>query len=313
MMPAGKIDQSVRARDVVGVVVIGRNEGDRLSVCLTSVGRATSRIVYVDSGSSDDSVLRAHHCGADTIELDAQSAFTAARARNAGAARMTELWPHLEFVQFIDGDCELDPGWLGAATAMIESHPTIAVVCGSRHERYPERSIFNRLCDIEWNTPSGPAESCGGDALMRLAAFQEAGGFPADMIAGEEADLCYRMRQRDWQVMRLPVDMTLHDAAMTRMSQWWQRNRRSGHAGAEAWHRRGAEDRRLLKPLLSNLLWALPLFWPLWPLLWWRVYRQSGALYATHIVVGKLPHCAGQVGFWWNGLWAKRTALIEYK
>jgi GT2 family glycosyltransferase len=301
------------ALDCVGVVVIGRNEGERLHVCLTSIRQQTDRIIYVDSGSSDDSVAYARAQDIDTVELDAGAAFTAARARNAGVARLARLWPDLAFVQFIDGDCELEQAWLAEALSVMVARPSIGAVCGSRHERYPDHSVYNRLCEMEWDAPAGLTESCGGDAMMRLSAFVAAGGFADEMIAGEEADLCHRMRQRDWQIVRLPIAMTRHDANMTRLSQWWQRNRRSGHAGAEAWHRRGAEDRRLIKPVVSNLLWGLPLFWPLWPLLWWRVYRRSGALYATHIVIGKLPHCAGQLGFWWSGVFARRVELIEYK
>lgn len=296
-----------------GVVVIGRNEGQRLATCLASVARETDRIIYVDSGSSDGSESFARGLGVDTIVLGPDAPFTAARARNAGAARLIERWPDLSFVQFIDGDCELNPKWIEYALSAMARGPSLGAVCGRRRERFPDRSIFNRLCDLEWDTPIGVSDSCGGDSLMRLVAFNSAGGFSDDLIAGEEADLCHRLRRRGWLIVRLPFEMTLHDVAMTRPSQWWRRNQRSGHAGAEAWHRRGSEDRRLLKPVMSNLFWALPVAWPLWPILWWRVCRRFGALYATHIVIGKLPHCAGQLGFWWGRVRSRKVTLIEYK
>lgn len=295
------------------VVVIGRNEGDRLLTCLTSVSHGTDRIVYVDSGSRDDSVANAHTLAADVVELDVGKPFTAARARNAGVARALALWPDMAFVQFIDGDCELDPHWLEEALGFMIKRPDMAVVCGRRRERDPDRTVFNKLCDIEWDAAPGMTESCGGDALMRVQAFRAAGGFSEDLIAGEEADLCHRIRKLGWKVFRLPTEMTLHDVDMTRVGQWWRRNQRSGHAGAEAWHRRGREDRRLVKHVVSNLLWALPPLWPFWPLLWVRVCRRFGPLYATHIVLGKLPHCAGQLGFWWGRARARRVPLIEYK
>jgi len=298
---------------VVAVVVIGRNEGDRLRRCFASLGARTQRTVYVDSGSRDGSVALAHSLGIETVTLDALMPFTAARARNAGFARARALWPDIGAVQFIDGDCELDSDWIDTASAVMAGDPGIAVLCGRRRERHPDATVYNRLCDIEWEAPSGTTESCGGDALMRAGAFRQVGGFSDELIAGEEADLCHRLRRQGWTIVRLPDEMTLHDVAMTRALQWWRRNRRSGYAGAEAWHRRGGEDPRLLKPLLSNFLWALPPLWPLWPLLWWRVCRRSGALYATHIVLGKLPHCAGQVSFWWSALRLRRSALIEYK
>lgn len=296
-----------------GVVVIGRNEGERLGPCLQSATQASDRVIYVDSGSKDGSVALARTFGIDVIELDATLPFTAARGRNAGFTRMRALWPDTQFVQFIDGDCELDPHWIDAALAGIAKDARTAVVFGRRRERYPNQTAFNHVCDMEWDGPAGPAESCGGDALVRVEAMLAVGGYDAGLIAAEDNDLCHRLRRCGWTIIRLPDEMTLHDVAMTSWRQWWQRNRRSGHAGAEAWHRRGAEDPRLIKYVLSNLLWALPPFWLLWPVLWWRVYRHSDAIYATHIVLGKVPHCFGQLGFWWTSLRARKTLLIEYK
>jgi GT2 family glycosyltransferase len=169
------------------------------------------------------------------------------------------------------------------------------------------------LCDIEWDTPIGVADSCGGDALIRLEAFTAAGGFDGDMIAGEEPDMCFRMRRLGWDIVRLDAEMTLHDAAMTHFSQWWQRSVRSGYATAEAYRRRGQYEQRLRRQVLSNVFWAIPLVWPLWPFLWIRVWRKKGPLYASHIVLGKLPHLQGQTRFWWRQWRGQAGKLIEYK
>lgn len=297
----------------VGLVVIGRNEGARLSLCLGSVATWGERIVYVDSGSTDDSVMRARSLGIDTVPLNRALPFTAARARNAGIARLIERWPDLTIVQFVDADCEIDPDWLAAGLSALAAAPRVGAVFGRRRERFPDATIYNRLCDREWDGPVGPQDSCAGDVLMRVAAFRDGGGYRDDLIAGEEADLCHRIRAHGWTIERIDAEMTRHDAAMTHAGQWWQRNRRSGHAQAQAWHCRGREDPRLLKPVVSNVLWALPIAWPLWPWLWWRVFRRSDAQFATHIVLGKLPHCAGQFGFWWARARARTTGLIEYK
>ena len=309
----GDGNPGTRSGLATGIVVIGRNEGERLRSCLQSASRACDRVVYVDSGSRDGSPAMARGFGIEVIELDAASPFTAARGRNAGFARLRALWPDTRFVQFIDGDCELDPRWLGAALLGIAREPHTAVVFGRRRERYPDKTLFNRVCDMEWDGLAGPTDCCGGDALVRVEAMLAVDGYDAGLIAAEDDDLCHRMRRLGWKIIRLPDEMTLHDVAMTTWWQWWQRNRRSGFAGAEAWHRRGAEDPRLIKHVVSNLLWGLPPFWLLWPMLWWRVYRRSGAVYATHIVLGKVPHCFGQLGFWWSNLRARKMRLIEYK
>lgn len=298
-----------------GVVAIGRNEGERLRQCLQSASRKAPCIVYVDSGSQDGSVALARELGASVVELDLSTPFTAARARNAGYAQLRRLCPDLEFVQFVDGDCELDPAWMDAALEYMRAHPRAAVVCGRRRERHPDASVYNHLCELEWDTPVGLVGSCGGDALLRAAAFDEVGGYSPDLIAGEEPDLCRRLRAAGWEIWRLGIEMTLHDASMTRFAQWWRRNVRSGYATAQAVHRKVGRDLRgALRKVASNTLWALPGSWPLWPVLWLRIYRRRrDSAYATFTVLGKLPNFQGQLSFWLHHARNRGYAIIEYK
>ena len=307
-MQASLPPEALAEIDQVGFVIIGRNEGARLAVCIESVLKQARIAVYVDSGSRDASVSLARSYGLPVMELDRSHPFTAARARNAGFAWLREHEPALAFVHFIDGDCELVGGWLPRALAAIRSEPDLAVVCGRRRERSPDASFYNRLCDEEWNTPVGIAHSCGGDALFRIEPFLQVGGFSEDLIAGEEPDLCHSIRQAGWRIRRIDSEMTMHDAAMVHFGQWWQRNRRSGYATAEALWRRGAEEPQLYRQVISNVVWALPIFWPLWPLLWIRLFLRRGILQASFLTIGKLPHFQGQVDFW-----TRRRELIEYK
>jgi glycosyltransferase involved in cell wall biosynthesis len=294
--------------DKVGFVIIGRNEGGRLATCIDSVLKETPLAVYVDSGSVDGSCDLARKRGLPVVDLDPARPFTAARARNAGAAWLIEHRPELQYLHFIDGDCELIPGWLEAALEPMYAEPDLAAVCGRRRERSPHASPYNQLCDQEWNTPVGIAETCGGDALFRIEPFKQVSGFSEDLIAGEEPDLCHRIRLNHWRIRRIDHDMTIHDAAMTEFHQWWQRSRRSGYATAEAYSRRGSCEPLLRRQVASNLLWALPILWPLWPLLWLRVYLSGGPLQASFITLGKLPHLQGQIDYW-----RRRRRLIEYK
>ena len=241
----------------LGVVLIGRNEGQRLIRALDALAGLEPFTVYVDSGSTDGSAERARERGVAVVDLDLSRPFTAGRARNEGFERLLELHPKLEFVQFIDGDCEILPGWVDRALVELRSRPDVAVVCGRRRERHPEASVYNRLCDMEWNTPVMEHTTSGGDAMMRAAVFREFGGFDPALVAGEEPDLCLRLRQRGWNVVRLPIDMTLHDAAMTRFSQWWRRMSRSGHATASGWLQHGgALEHGYSRRVLSALFWT---------------------------------------------------------
>lgn len=329
----------------LGAVVIGRNEGERLHRCLRSLGPQVRNTVYVDSGSQDDSVAFARSLGAQVVELDPTQPFTAARARNAGFAQL-QAAAAIEFVQFVDGDCELDPNWLQRAAAELRRRPDLAVVFGRRRERERAASRYNRLCDLEWDVPIGEALSCGGDALMRAAALREVGGFDAGRIAGEEPELCLRLRQRGWKILRIDAAMTVHDAAMHRFGQWWRRAVRAGYVEAEglAEHGRGYPRWR---SALSNLAWAgcLPVAilvlavlggWWLTPwltvlvlagglllyaCLWVRIDRharrrwspEDARLYATFCVLGKWPALQGMLVWAWRRCTGAPTRLIEYK
>jgi len=243
----------------VGAVVIGRNEGARLIRCLRSLEAVASRSVYVDSGSDDDSVGVARRAGLMVVTLDGASPFTAARARNAGAAALLAdaRAKGLVHLQFIDGDCELDPGWLATAAAFLAERPDIAVACGRRRERFPDATIYNRLCDMEWNTPVGEANACGGDSLIRIEAFRSVDGFNPALIAGEEPEMCFRLRAAGWRIWRLDAEMTLHDAAIARFGQWWRRSVRGGWAYAEGASMHGASPERYkAREARSILLWG---------------------------------------------------------
>ncbi len=323
----------------LGVVLIGRNEGDRLERCLASVQQQGQQVVYVDSGSTDGSVALARGKGASIVALDAATPFTAGRARNAGFERLLSLHPHLEFVQFVDADCEVVEGWLERALRELYANPGAAVVCGRRRERFPQRSVYNRLIDLEWDTPIGEAKACGGDAMMRTKAFGEAGGFDPQVIAGEEPELCVRLRQRGWKIFRIDAEMTIHDAAMTRFRQWWKRAIRAGHAFAEGAAMHGnAPERHWVRETLSNVLWgwllpllSLGLAWPsrglsllllaAYPLLAWRIERRSRArmvpadarVYALYCVLGKFPMFIGCAQYLFSRATGVHRRPIEYK
>lgn len=323
----------------IGLVAIGRNEGERLRHCLESVVGQVEQVVYVDSGSTDGSVELARSLNVEVVELDLSVPFTAARARNAGFARLLELRPHLDYVQFVDGDCEVVEGWLAQAQQTLDEQPDVVVVCGRRRERFPTASIYNRLCDLEWNTPVGEAKACGGDAMMRVSAFQAVGGYNPTLIAGEEPELCVRLRQKGGKVLRLDAEMTLHDAQMTQFGQWWKRTLRSGHAYAEgAWLHGAPPERHWVKESRSIWLWGLII--PVvaiagipftqnmslllllgYPFMGQKVYRYmhrtghsstDSRLYAASCVLGKFPQLQGQLRFYLGKLLRRRSTLIEY-
>ncbi len=313
----------------VDAVVIGRNEGPRLIACLGSLLGQVRRIVYVDSGSTDGSVAAARSAGAMVVVLDSEQPFTAARARNAGLRALAEKPP--EFVQFIDGDCELREGWIARATRFLDENLRAAVVCGRRRERFPEASVYNAMLDAEWDTPLGESRSCGGDALMRYAPVAGIGGFREDLIAGEEPELCLRLRGRGWTIWRIDAEMTWHDGAMLRFGQWWRRVERAGFAFAEGATRFDSRNERFRVREYRRILgwgFALPVLvlvltlalgpWPLllllaYPLQVARLAPRMGLRGAFFNTLGKFPEALGALRFVVQRLRGQPPQLIEYK
>ncbi|MEZ5750576.1 MAG: glycosyltransferase [Paracoccaceae bacterium] len=313
---------------IVDAVVIGRNEGQRLIACLDSLRGQVRRVIYVDSGSTDGSTGAARERGAEVVDLDLSIPFTAARARNEGLARLAKDAP--DYVQFMDGDCILREGWIKRAKQFLHDNLRAAVVCGRRRERFPDASIYNAMADAEWNTPVGETKACGGDALMRYQAVAAVRGYREDLIAGEEPELCLRLRAKGWTIWRIDAEMTWHDADMHRFGQWWKRTERAGHAFAEGaarfsttqhphWER---ETRRIwiwgiALPvailLLSALHPAFVLLALIYPLQILRLSPRMGLKPAFFNVIGKFAEAKGAIRFYLRQWRGGPKTLIEYK
>ena len=325
----------------LGIVLIGRNEGQRILRAIASLPDPRPPVVFVDSGSSDGSPEAVEALGVPVHRLDPARPFSAARARNEGLEALIEQQPLLEFVQFIDGDCALGPDWLSEARAAMEARPRLGMVAGILVELDPDLSPFARVMGVEWELPGlGEVEAVGGIALARVQAVQAAGGFDADLIAGEEFDLALRMRKLGWRIARIDVPMATHDGGVTKLSQWWRRALRSGHTHVEAWLRFGRETgRNGFRTFLSSQAWGLGLplvalggaWWTggwsllllgLYPLQVARIAKRlssmgfdphSARVFALHCVASALPQALGQLRCLLLSLFQRKSELIEYK
>jgi glycosyltransferase involved in cell wall biosynthesis len=312
----------------VGIVVIGRNEGVRLSSCLSSLP-PISNVVYVDSGSTDGSSDLARSWGADVVELDSASPYTAARARNAGFKRLAAT-RSVDFVQFVDGDTTLAEEWLESGVAFLVSKPEVAAVVGLLNEEYSGASIYQELCGIEWSGPTGLVDYCGGTVLIRAAAFRLAGGYREDLKGGEEPELCLRIRESGNLIWKLAVPMGSHHADMRRFAEWWRRTARGGYAFAEVSHLHRHSPARIwrhecrralaaslalpaiciagavLHPSMLALLVAYPLQIIRIALLKRELPRPW--LYASFMVLAKFAEAFGIMKFHVNRVFGKRRA-----
>jgi GT2 family glycosyltransferase len=320
----------------VGIVVIGRNEGERLAPALRSALAAGVPVLYVDSASGDGSAARARALGVTVLELEPP--LSAGRARNAGAASLLGAHPELRYIQFLDGDSVLAPGWVGRAAAALDEHPQYGGVIGQLFERNAEASAYNRLCALEWRGGT-PGSSLGGIAMLRVEVFRALGGFRAEVIAGEDSELGVRMALAGYSVRKIDAAMATHDADMTRFRQWWTRAVRGGHAIGQRFELNGRPPARdCARERASTLFWgvglplavaatAIPtggaslgllLAYPALAVRVWRYRRRMGdhssdaLLYAAFIVPTKFANALGLLRFYANRI-ANRYRLIEYK
>jgi glycosyltransferase involved in cell wall biosynthesis len=332
----------MNATPTVSVVIIGRNEGLRLERCIASVkqadwGAVSHDIWYVDSRSTDDSLACAKQQGANTLVLPA-GPMCAAKARNLGWQTATG-----EFILFLDGDTELHPDFVSRALLALQDFKLCAA-WGHRRESNPQQSMYTKVLDLDWIYPAGITPYFGGDVLVRRLALAQVGGFDATLNAGEEPEMCARLRAKGWKILHIDAPMTRHDLAVRTFSAYVRRCYRSGIAYAEVTHRMQAlgdalwqyEARRdLVHGLLyvvAPLLWALAL--ALHPAAGlsltalgmavllrsaWRCRaRADGNLllslqYALHSHVQKVPAFFGQVAWKLAHARKRRLALVDYK
>jgi len=328
---------------LISVVVIGRNEGPRLERCLASVAAMVhdgfeTEVIYVDSGSTDQSRAVANRMGASIVALETERP-TAAKGRNAGwkIARGS-------VILFLDGDTVLHPRFVVDSRGALDD-PEVAVVWGHRRELHPEHSLYNRVLDLDWVYAPGDTAFCGGDALFRRDALEATGGFDETLIAGEEPELCRRILGLGYRILHVDRAMTGHDLAITKFSQYWRRATRAGHAFAEVsdrfrntqnpfWLSDASRNRNRALALLgsalagtvASALWLSP--WPLvvvaglllmltlrsaYKARWKSSDVVAVMLYGAHSHLQQIPIFVGQMQFRINRGRGKKTGLVEYK
>ncbi len=209
---------------------------------------------------------------------------------------------------------------------------------GSRGEE--GTNLWRRLIDVAWDISAGNADYVGGDSLFRVEALKQCGGWPIELIAGEEPDTCFRCADLGWNCWRLPNEMTLHDIRMTRFGEYWKRSVRAGHAYVEvALRRRHGHHGKSVKQTISICVYAtvLPvamivsgvIWWPLpivlsliyvrlgWSITRWSLNRgrplDLSLLIAALTILGKFAGGIGILKYIRGRLSGTRTRIIEYK
>jgi GT2 family glycosyltransferase len=305
----------------VGIIVIGRNEGDRLKRSLQSVIALDLPTIYADSGSTDQSVKYAESLGISVVKVDMSIPPNASRARNLGFQQLLLKYPYIEYVQFLDGDSRLIKEWIHEGLEIFFENPPVAIVCGTIHEDMQSPSVYSRLFELEWRKTNGEIAACSGIMLIRSSVFNDVKGFDPQIIAAEDDDLCIRVRQKGWKILKIESHMATHEANISSFSQGF------------------TSERHFVRQTLSAIAWGfilplcalVPVFWTHgrsllflfgYPILFFRILYNSykknwtlneGLLYAFYGTIAKFAHVIGIVKYLWDKIRGKQAKIIEYK
>jgi GT2 family glycosyltransferase len=216
----------------ISVVVCSYNGARTIGDCLEGLLQLDYphyEIIVVDDGSTDATSAVAGEYGVRLIRTENRGLSS---ARNTGieAARG-------EIIAFIDDDARPDPHWLRylAATFLSTNHagvggPNVAPADGGAIARCvanaPGGPVHVLLSDRE-------AEHIPGcNMAFRKRCLQEVGGFdPQYRVAGDDVDLCWRIRERGWTLGYNPAAMVWHHRRNSVRAYWRQQ---VGYGKAEA-------------------------------------------------------------------------------
>lgn len=232
----------------VGVVIPCKNEETTLARCLTALREqrpAPVRIVVVDNGSTDASLQIAQSLADQVLRIPSG---TIAGLRNAGAAAVGEV----AVLAFVDGDCEVAPGWMAAALDRLEH----ADLVGARMLADPSANwVARRWAAIEAAGAHLGSQVWSGHMAINRSVFDQVGGFDSRLGSGEDSDLGLRVRAVGGPVQQVPEMVAVHHGFPGTLRAFWRRER--WHSRTPGWFRRMSGRSRVLVSITATWIAAL--------------------------------------------------------
>ena len=266
----------------ISVVIATHNRKEKLRVCLTAVTHQThpaSQIIVVDDASSDGTgkMIAAEFPQVEYARLETNRGPAAARNRGIQLAKN-------EIVAFTDDDCQPPSDWLEQLAAGFTAYPEAVGVSGyqeapaelvqnnpiarAEHLSRLQRWGANAHC-LQFGGYEVPGFGTNNVAYKRRILLETNGfdeTFP--VAAGEDADLKWRIAQKGYKLLYLPLKVE-HHRAYTWRAEWHSSVRR----GIGAYYFEGKRGRpphlgritlrlgkRLVQffPDLAHLPWPVP-------------------------------------------------------
>jgi glycosyltransferase involved in cell wall biosynthesis/exo-beta-1,3-glucanase (GH17 family) len=218
----------------LSVVVCTRNGSATLGPCLAALGRQTypnHEIIVIDDGSTDSVPAIAQSF--DFVRYQRQEPSGLSVARNFGASIATG-----EIIAYTDDDCVPDVDWLQQLALAFDDPQWIAA--GGPNIPPPPR---NRIEAIVAHAPGGPSHVLindeeaehlpGCNLAIRKTALDQIGGFnPIFKTAGDDVDVCWRLRDTGGKLRFCPGAFVWHHRRFT-VRAYLRQQRGYGHAEAQ--------------------------------------------------------------------------------
>jgi GT2 family glycosyltransferase len=179
----------------VDVIVPVLNGGRALEACLEAIGRqegVQARVIVVDNGSDDDSVMIAGRHGAIVLHEPVRSSYA---ARNRGIRHSTA-----GVLAFTDADCVPDPGWLRNGVAALSQGNDLAA--GSIRQRTATTSAgrHDQLTYLDQEDHVRHGFAATANLFVRAEVFGAVGAFRGDLRSGGDMEFSKRCVARGYRL-----------------------------------------------------------------------------------------------------------------
>jgi len=195
---------------------VARNEERNIARCIESIERCTKdlgdvEILLVDSCSSDRTVSISKGYAVNIVGLKETWQLSPAAGRFTGVNNTSG-----KYILIIDGDMELQDGWIEAGLDFMNRELQVAAVMGRQYDVYDLSQSPQFRRPASWPKDKNKAQLIDyvwGSSIFRRSALLHSGNFQPFLRAEEEAEISQRLRNKGYKLYFIPYDSIYHHCA----------------------------------------------------------------------------------------------------